>query len=151
MTATAAGALRSALPGVIEAAINDSEVQVTLGTPFPQESADLIGVGRVESQLEFATMGPQRSRDEALTVEVLISVFRPGGQEQEQIASDRAYALLGAIERHLRMVDPTVGGLVRRCLLASHQMDSDPFDDGTGMGRVVEVLATFAAQARITG
>lgn len=149
MTATVAGALRSALPAVIAAAIDDPAVQVGLGMPWPQTAQDLIAVGGVESQLEPGPMGPQRSRDETLTVEVLISVFRPGGQDQEQVASDRAYELLGAIERHLRMVDPTVGGLVRACLLTGHRMESDPFDDGTGMGRVVEVLATFAAQARI--
>ncbi len=146
-----AGALRSAMRPTIVTAIADATVQVTLGVPWPQTAQDLIGVGRVESQFESATMGPQRSRDETITVEVLISVFRPGGQEQEQITSERAYELLGAIERHLRVVDPTVGGLVRSCLLSSHQMDSNPFDDGTAMGRVVEVLATFTAQARVRG
>jgi len=94
-------------------------------------------------------MGPQRQRVETITVEVLISVFRPGGQEQEEIASARAYELLDAVEHHTRMVDQTLGGLVQSCLLTGHELDSAPFSDDTGQGRTVEVLATFEAKNRV--
>lgn len=146
---TSAGSVRSALPAVIRTAIADSAVQVSLGFPWPQAADDIVSVGTVRATLESATVGPQRTRDETVTVEVLISTFRAGGEEQEAVASDRAYALLDRIEHHLRTVDPTLGGLVRQCLLTSHDMDSAPFDDGVSQGRTVEVLATLTARYRV--
>lgn len=147
--ATSAGRVRSALSAMIATALDDPEVQVSLGYPWPQTAADIVAVGACRATLAAATLGPQRSRDETSTVEVLISVFRPGGQEQEQVASDRAYALLDMIEHHLRTVDPTLGGLVRQCVVTSHDMDSAPFDDGTVQGRTVELLVTVTATYRV--
>lgn len=135
----------------IVAAVADPTVQVTLGFPWPQTAQDIIGVGEVTSAIDYGPMGTQRARDEDVTVQVLVSVFRPGGQEVEQVASDRAYALLDAIEHHLRMTDPTLGGLLNRkpLLLTGHSMDSAPFADDTAQGRTVEILATFTGSARI--
>lgn len=148
---TVAGPLRIAMRDAAVTAINDPAVQIEVGYPWPQTAADIVAVGAVRSTQEPATLGTQRSREETLTVDVLVSVFRAGGQEVEQVASDRAYALLGALERHVRITDTTLGGVVRHCFLTGHEMDSQPFSDDTGMGRTVEIAATFTAAVRITG
>lgn len=147
-TSTVMGPVRKALKAAVVTAINDPAVQVALGFPWPQEAQDIIALGDGRSTVDVATMGQARSRDETLSIDLTVSVFRPGGQEQAEVAQDRAYELLAAIEHHLRTTDPTLGGLVRQCLLTEHEIASEPFDDGTTMGRTVEVAATFTALAR---
>lgn len=145
---TAAGPVRKALKPAIIAAIADTTVQVELGYPWPQTAADIVAVGPVRSELTAATMTPQRTRDETLTAEVLISVFRPGGQEVEEIASDRAYELMDAIEHYIRMTDPTLGGLLMWLFVTAHEADSAPYSDDTTQGRTVEISVTLTGRAR---
>lgn len=135
---------------LIPTAINDSTVLVTYGHPGMEFADDMIGVGRVTSSQEQATMSPNRSREELLTVEVTISCYRGGGQEQEQICGDRAYALLGAIERQVRVNDVTCGDNVRDCFLTAHVADGATDPQFLASGRCIEIQATFTARVRIS-
>jgi hypothetical protein len=148
-TTTNANAFKVALVAAIRSVV-DPAVLVTYGHPGMANEADMIGVSRVTSTQAVATLGTNRSREETLTVEVQISCYRRGGVEQELVAGAQAYALLGLIERQVRMVDTTVGGTVRQCFLTSHEADGETDPVELAEGRCIEIVATFTAQARIS-
>jgi hypothetical protein len=140
--------------GITELMASDEEtqwVQVVFGTPFDLNPEDIIAFTSVTSEQNVATMG-NRAREELLTITVEISCFRGGtGPDLEREVSDRAYYLLGLVERWCRVTDTTVGGTVRHCFLSGHESSglTDPAD--LEKGRVIEITATFLAAARITG
>ncbi len=147
---TVAGTLRQAFLAAITAAVTDPAVQIVTGRPWPELADDIISVGKVRSHQEPKTFGSGRGFEETLTVEVLVSVFRRGGQEVENTAHARAFELLGLIEHKMRLEDTTVGGTVLWCWLTDSDHDSEPFTSDTTDGRVTEILATFTAMVRIT-
>jgi hypothetical protein len=150
-TATVAPAFKNAMLAAAHTLWDQTEpdVQITFGHPGVQLNDDIVAFGKVTSDQEVAALGPTRPREETLTLEVLFSIYRVGGPEQEQICSDRGYELLGQLENYVRAIDTTVGGTVRDCFLTGHESDgaSDPLV--IAKGRAIEILATFTAHARI--
>lgn len=150
MTAeTAAHAFRAAL---YAAALNlwaGTPVQVILGNPATYQADDVVEIGAVNSTQDPATFGSQRSREEQLELEVIISIFRAGGIEREADVFDRAYALLEDLALFCRVTDTTVGGTVRQCALTSNAYGSGNSDQTLAAGRIGVVVAKFTAQARI--
>jgi hypothetical protein len=126
------------------------QLLVCYGHPGTQLPDDIVSVGRVTSAQEPEALGTNRSRWNVLTAEVTVSVFRAGGPEQEQIAGDRAYQLLVAIEERLRVTDTSLGGLVLWCFCTGHESNGSTDPDLLAKGRVIDVIATFTARARIT-
>lgn len=124
-------------------------VAVNFGYPATLEPEDVVSVMGITSEQQAVTIG-RRSREEILTLTVLISCWRGGGGEQEIITARRAYDLLGKIERWVRLVDPTVGGTVRQCFLLDHESDGATDEDVLQTGRATDITARFLAQARIT-
>jgi len=111
---------------------------------------DIISVGRITSAQEPENLSTNRSRWNVLTAEVVISVFRAGGRDQEQVAGDAAYAYLTAIEEYVRVTDTSLGGLVLWCFCTGHDSAGSTDPDLLGQGRTIEITATFTARARIT-
>ena len=130
--------------------ISDPNVLVSFGHPGIAKPDDIVGFMDIRSNQEPATLGTNRSREETLELDVLFSIYRGGGAEQEVVCSDRAYYLLGQLENFVRTTDTTVGGTVRHCFLASHTSDGATDPQVLSAGRFIEVTATFQAQARIT-
>jgi hypothetical protein len=130
-----------------------SEVAVTYGQPgnFAMSSNDIVAFRGVQSSHVAATIGPQRSRHETLTVEVVISCWRGGAEEMELVCAQRAYKILRAIEFYARVTDTTLGGSVLWCFLEQHQSDGATDPQMLEEGRVIEITATFKAEARVTG
>jgi hypothetical protein len=147
--ASADEAFEAGLLDAIPVAVQDPDVQVGLGFPWPMVSDDIITIGDVRSEQESASLG-KRTRNETLTVEVLISCSRYGGQDQESVVRERARQLLKAIEYHVRVTDTTVGGSVIWCFRTSSELFSSAFQSDTDAGRVCEIKATFTAFARVT-
>lgn len=152
---TAAHAFKAAFfEGVTNLMQADDEtqyVQVTFGTPVDLNPDDIVGIMDITSEQNVATLG-NRSREELLTLTVEISCFRGGAYPTlEREVSDRAYYILGLIERWVRVTDTTVGGTVRHCFLSGHESAGRTDPDNLEKGRVIEITATFLAAARITG
>lgn len=124
-------------------------VLVSFGQPGTFEPDDIISFGRLESAQEKATMSTNRSREETITLTVIVSCFRGGGEEAELEASERCYELLRMIEHYVRMTDTTVGGIVRECFLTAHDSDGMTPEELMAAGRVIDVSATFTARARV--
>lgn len=107
-----------------------------------------------EAEQDVATLaGPsRRTRDETLTQVVVLSAFLPGdGEELEIQASDRAYTMLRALERHVRITDTTLGGAVEWCFLTRHRSSGETDPDLVIDGREIQIEATFTALARVRG
>ena len=147
---TAASALKDAFVSAARTLWAGTDVQVAFGHPGQTQTDDIVAFGRVTSSQEVATMGTNRSREETLTLDVVISIFRGGGPEMEAIASARGYALLGELEEFARKTDTTIGGTVRHCFLTSHESDGATDPEILAAGRLIEISAQFTAQARIT-
>ena len=127
-----------------------SPVQVAFGHPGSVQGTEIVAFMEISSEQEPATLGPRRQRREVLQLTVVFSVFRGGGGEQEKIASDRAYELLGALEQQFRVTDTTVGGTVLFCFLTSHQSEGASDEQTISAGRQIWIDAVFTAEARIT-
>lgn len=130
--------------------ILDPDVQVCYGHPGQSMLNDLVVFGEVGSEQVPGPHGGQRSRDETLTLTVVVSIFRPGGPEQELITATRGYDLLGQIENHVRKTDTTVGGTVRECFLTSHASDGSTDPQVLSAGRLTTIAAQFTAHTRIS-
>jgi hypothetical protein len=124
-------------------------VMVSFGAPASLEPDDLIAFTDIASEQNVATLG-HRSREEMLTLTVQISCQRGGGGDMEKVVSDRAYELLGMIERYARVTDTTIGGTVRHCFMTAHTSTGETDPEFLAQGRVMEITATFQAFARIT-
>ena len=153
---TAAQAFKVAMVEAMrELTVEDDQVLVTFGYAGQDglNYLDLVSFEDVTSEQDPATLGTSRGREEILTLQVVIECFRPGEADQEQVASDAAYELLGRLERHVRVTDTTVGGTVRQCFLTSHRSsgETDPAALAALHGRLIAVEAVFTARVRITG
>lgn len=124
-------------------------VYVCFGQPASIDPDEIISFGSIGAGQETATMGTNRAREETLTLDVQISVVRGGAEEAEIEASRRCYELLRMLERQVRMTDTTVGGTVRECFLTSHDSPGATPEEVMHKGRMIDVLATFTAKARI--
>lgn len=128
----------------------DSDVQVAYGHPGTYLADDVIAVTRIHAEQDSASLSTNRSREEKLTLTVVVSVFRGGGPEAELVASNRAYELLGDLERFMRLDDTTVRGTVRECFLDEHDSDGETRPELIAAGRTIEIEAKFVAYARVT-
>lgn len=144
---TRAGAVRSGFHSLAESLWPEgSEVQVCLGIPGASLWDDIVSIGDTSMEADFATLSTNRSREETIRQDVLISSWRAGGPEMEQVVTDRAYELLGLIENHLRKTDPTLDGVALWCFLTNVEFTSTTTPTE---GRIAAVLAQFTARTRI--
>ena len=128
-----------------------SEVLVSYGMPGTYLPNDMISFHGVQSNLVPGPNGyGTRARDETLSLEIVISVVRPGGPDQEIVAAQRAYALLRALDTYARVTDTTIGGSVLWCFCVQHQSNGFTDPQLLEQGRVIEITARFDAKARIT-
>lgn len=142
-------AFYSGVKDLMAAGAGTEHVYVVFGQPSSYQPDDIISFGRLSSGQETATLSTNRSREETLTLEVTISCFLGGDEDAEIATAGRAYELLRMIEHHVRMTDTTLGGVVRTCVLTSHESEGATPEDLIEEGRVTEVVATFTAKARI--
>lgn len=127
------------------------EILVCSGTPTTYSPPDLLAFGRFASSQDPATLGSQRAREETLTCDLTISCLSAGAEDSESASQERALALLGALERHVRITDTTLGGVVRQCFLTSIESEGATPPEYTAQGRAVDVTATFTSRNRVRG
>ena len=128
---------------------SDTAVDIVNGHPGVTQVDDIVSFGEVTAEQEPGVIGPRRQRRETLTLEVVFSIYRAGGRDMEQVAFDRAYALLGELERHVRVTDTSLGGVVEHCFLIGHASDGATEPGVISKGRLTTLVARFQADARI--
>ena len=109
-----------------------------------------VGFADLEAGQDAATLGTNRSREETLTLTVWIVSFK-AGHTDDRAAAARAYEVLGVLEKHVRVTDTTLGGVVRQCFLTTHRSTGETDPNLLASGRTIDLEATFTAQCRITG
>ena len=142
-------AFYTAVKELFAGAPDTEHVYVVFGQPANYEPDDIVAFGRLTAGQDAATLGTNRSREETLTIDVTVSCFRGGAEDAEIFTADRAYELLRRIEHYARIEDTTLGGIVRTCVLSSHESEGATPEDLIDQGRVTEIVATFTAKARI--
>lgn len=148
---TCAQSFKDGLETAARAAISVAAptLQVTFDWGEPDTwSDDVVLFMAVESTIVPGAMGTHRARTEEISCQVHIITRRTTQRE----ADAAAYMLLGWIEHHIRMVDPTLGGVALDygTWLVGHEADGfTPPEDMLG-GRGCEVIATFTARVRIS-
>lgn len=148
MTTSAAPRFKAALFSACQS-LYAAPVQVTYDNPGTDLEPDIVAVGRVWGRQTAATMGTPRSRDEETWCDVTFSCYRGGGPEADQTAMEAAFSLLATLETYVRLTDTTLAGAVRLTELADYSATSSDDPDVLASGRVVDLVATFHAYARI--
>ncbi|WP_353809156.1 hypothetical protein [Agromyces sp. SYSU T00194] len=128
---------------------SDQAVQIVFGQPGYPVPDDIVAITDGTTEQQPGPMGGRRLRDEDLTQDVVISIWRPGGQEMEKVAAERADELLRQLEHQVRHTDTTLGGVVEWCFLTSVRHEGTP-QELTGDGRLCQLTVTFTARARIS-
>jgi hypothetical protein len=127
------------------------DVLVCRGHPGIQLPNDVWSWNRV---VETETPGPLtaslRKRDVTFQAYATVSVYRPGGPDQEQVAEERCYDLADAMSEYLRVTDPTLGGLVFWCFRTAYDSEGSTDPVLLAKGRCIEATVEFTALARIT-
>lgn len=125
---------------------------VVRGLPAFANAQDVVAVGAVTSNQEFATLSrTQRSREETLTCQVDFYSFRPGDEAMEEVVEARAYEMLDELAQYVRQTDTTLGGVVRHCFLTDVAADAATDPQVLAKGRMHVLSATFTAQYRVQG
>lgn len=135
----------------------DAGALVTFGQPGGEYLPDLIvAIMECRTPVTRPTQGPARSREKAAEVDIVFSVFVPGGPEAAQPANTAAWAAADQLETWLR-TDPNqrLGGACRDSWVSTCVATPDiGWDHVDGIdapipaGRVVAVTATVRADIR---
>lgn len=148
---TVAPLLRSAMYATAKELFEPDGVLVIAGPPEGGFNPDeMVQIQMVDADQDTASMGSMRSREEVLTIDVLVSCATGGGEEVDDLITTRGYEILGKLEHQVRVVDTTLGGIVRDCFLTRHTSTGAGPDDEVG-GRFIDITATFTARARVRG
>lgn len=127
-------------------------VLVAYGHPGTERPDDIVMFTGVRAAQSFATFGTNRSRDELIELDVIISVARGGGAEAEEVCGARAHALLEALDYYVRITNTTLGiSKVWQTVLDRYETEGWTVENQQFQGRNIAILATFVASARITG
>ena len=122
------------------------EALVTYGQPGPYQPDDIVAIENMRSNNEAEPNSTARTFNEVIEVDFTVSVYRGGGVEVQQTATERAYTLLAMAERCLTATAPSLGGMVSTTAgVGSH----DLAEAATEQGRIAEIGATARLQASI--
>ena len=141
---------RAALVAACRAALAGEDVDIGHGFRWPILARDWVFATDTDSDIEQATMGPRRSMDETITLTLSVGSWRPGHDEQAELAAfNRAFDLLARIQAHIRENDPELGGTVLWCLPSGSSSAGATADSDTEQGRLTEISAQFVCRYRI--
>lgn len=129
-----------------------TDVQVSYGHPGVSQRPDIIALMDVSSQQVEANLGNLRSREETLTLKVVISCFRAGNADNDKVPFDAAIAFLAQLENAIRPMsgDTTLGGVVRECGLTDVISTGYTDQQSLAHGRTIDLECTFTAKCRVT-
>ena len=128
--------------------------QTTMGPPPADSPQDLAVIEAARAEITRPTAGgAKRSREEAAEIDLVVSCYRPGDDEEQQLAaSAAAWAMVDQLEDWLRIRGTeTLGGLCRDAWVSEYS-DRDyrlTDDQGYVIGRACDVTVTVTANTRI--
>jgi len=138
-----------ALYDAAKTALQSERVDVCFGRrgQFLEQSYFLVTL-EVESNVDMATIGPQRSQNEDITMHVEIAAEHNGGDDEAiRVTFKRAHDILSLVQEHIRKNDITLSDTVLWCLPARSVTESQADQDAGGA--VTVIVAEFSARHRI--
>lgn len=134
------------------AAGDNSTVRVMYAEPGQYQPNDLVCFGTVARDVISHGMrgdGGAQAFAEEYSLEVIVHAFRPDiPQGSGQMAEERAYAILGAIEQAVRD-DMTLGGLVWKAEPLRSTLDTTWDPDAASIGYHAHLVAELHCSAVI--
>lgn len=129
-------------------------VLVSYGTPGSYQPNDLVVVMSSRTEPVVGPMSPARRRDEVVETVVLFSVYRPGDETQQQVATERAFELLDVLQDYLRTSpNETLGGACREARVTEHELtettSTNPQNPKLVTGRQSVVAAVVRTVTRV--
>lgn len=151
-TATAALAVKRALYDAARNLFDPNTVLVSFGlSTARRDLSQIVAFLEVTSRQEEGPLSAvQRSRNEYVDVQVVISVAKAGRDDDLEV-SDIAYGHLRTLDQYVRKTDTTLGGAALWCFLTASESFGYTQADQLAQGRLCEIEATFTARVRITG
>ena len=144
-------ALYAGLTGLYAA---DQLVQVIYGPRGVLARPDLISVGAVRTQVDVATIGPGRARDETHEVTVIFSTSRQGATaDLQQTVTERVYALVAAFDAWL-IASPNetlaiAGGVQTWARVTELDLTEPDTAEDLAKGRQAYITTTVRVRTRI--
>jgi hypothetical protein len=132
--------------------VSDADLWVSYGWPLEgRDRPDLMAFMDIRTEQSTATLGTNRSRDEDIWITLLVDTFRAGEANDDQVPTAAGIDYVRRLERHIRMTDPTLGGLAHHCMLDRLQTMAASDPKYVAAGRLVRIDCDFRARVRITG
>lgn len=150
--ATVAYKVKSALYEAARTLYDPDTVLVSFGLSTARADLnEMVALLEVRVRQEQGPLSAtNRSRDEYVEQQVVISVFRAGPHDDREV-SEAAYEHLRKLEYYVRQTDTTLGGVAMHCQLTEHESYGYTQVENLSHGRLCEIEATFTARVRITG
>lgn len=136
------------------AAVTDSSGAPTLvayGKPGSYQPQNIVAVTDTRRPtIERPTMGPARSRRARVEIDVIISIFVPGTEVAQQVASDQCDDMATQLETYFRTSpNETLGGSCFNTYVSAidgPRPDVALTESGSVSGRIAESTVTVTAQ-----
>lgn len=137
---------------------DDQPVLVTLGQPGQYQPNAIVAIGMdMRLPITRPTMGTGRSREQTAEIDVVVSVYVPGGEEGQATAIAAALALQAQLETYLRTSpNESLSGACRDSWVSAAQLANsvayqqfdDPSSTPVPTGRITEITLTVTAAIR---
>jgi hypothetical protein len=146
--------VKASLKTTAETLWASDDVLVTYGAPGTYQPDDIVGILDQRFEIERPTMG-NRSREEVVETAVTFSIFRHGGEEAQQIATERAYALAAQLDEYIRAKpNETLGGSCRDAWVSGGELVETKVlprqKSDVVAGRAAELTVTVTSRHRRT-
>lgn len=144
---SAAWRARAGLLEAVRVALADEQVDIESGWSGPSAHPDWVAMGDVKVDADPKTIGPRRSWDEQITLDINVGSWASGhGDAAVDAAYARADHLLSLISTHVTTGDnTTLGDVVAWCFPGSADWAGAEYDGGFQ----VEIAATFVCSHRV--
>jgi hypothetical protein len=148
-------ALYAATQNLFPASANNSTL-VSPGDPGDYQPDIIIAVMGIRAPVTQPTMGTNRSRDERIEIDVVVSAYVHGGPEAQQPANQAAWAASDTIVAYFRTSpNEKLGGACYNSFVSNRVLTPaiawehvDGFDDPVPSGRTADVAVTVTAWIR---
>jgi len=135
----------------IASADPNGNVLLDWGYPEPEYADDFILLMKLDGSQAIATLGTVRSREETMMLDVHFCSWRSDQRQADAAAWSWLQLVARWVRGGLAYGDTTLGGVVRQCFLTSYSAQGFTYTPDRSKGRGCEIIATFTANARVTG
>jgi hypothetical protein len=146
---SAVPAAKAYLVGTLLPSLFSSPILIAYGYPSVDVPQDIIVVGNARTAASMPVMGTTRPYEEAIELDILFSSSRKGGQDQQQVATEAAFALFNTFRDYFKTnPNQTLGGAVRQARVVSYQLTEDGPDDEVMDSRLAQIASVLLINTR---